>query len=103
MTTPSRNAENLPMVTIEAWEWDEGNLWKAEAHGYTPRTVEEVAQEEPKFRENLKGRAATHQMIGPTADGQMWTFCVLQVRGGIWRTVTGWPSTGKEQEWYNSH
>ena len=88
---------------IEAWEWDEGNLAKATEHGYTPRTVDQVSQEEPKFRKNLKGQAATHQMIGPDFGGRVWTFCVLQVRDGIWRTVTGWPSTSTEQGWYNSH
>lgn len=90
-------------MSLRGWQWDEGNLWKAEDHGYTPRIVDEVAGGTPKFRENLKGRAATHQMIGPAEDGQMWTFCVLEVLDGLWRTVTGWPSTKKEREWYNSH
>ena len=89
-------------MRIEAWQWDEGNLWKAEAHGYAPRTVEEVTGGKPKFRANLRGRAATHQMIGPAADGRMWTFCVLEIQEGLWRAVTGWPSTGKEETWYNS-
>ena len=88
---------------IEEWEWDEGNLWKAADHRYSPRTVDQVSEEAPKFRANLKGRAATHQMIGPDLGGRMWTFCVLNVRDGIWRTVTGWPSTPTERGWYNSH
>lgn len=89
-------------MKIEEWEWDEANLRKAESHGYTPRTVDEVTVGEPKFRLNLQGRAATHQMIGSAAEAQFWTFCVLRVRGGLWRTVTGWPSTKTEREWYNS-
>ena len=80
----------------------EGNLWKAAGHGYTPRTIQEVAGGQPRFRENLRGRAASHQMIGPDAFGQCWTFCVMQVREGPWRTVTGWPATRREHEWYAS-
>lgn len=90
-------------MPIAGWLWDEGNLGKAEAHGYTPRTVDEVAGGDPKFRPNLRGRAATHQMIGPASDGRVWTFCVLEAQDGVWRTVTGWPSTKGEREWYNSH
>lgn len=90
-------------MTIEAWQWDDGNLRKADAHGYTARTVDEVSGGSPKFRANLRGRAATHQMIGPDANERLWTFCVLDVSEGLWRTVTGWPSTAKEREWYNSH
>jgi hypothetical protein len=89
-------------MQIRAWEWDDGNLWKADSHGYTPRIVEEVAFGSPKFRSNRKRRAATHQMIGPALNGRFWTFCVLEVRPGQWRTVTGWPSTRTEVGWYNS-
>ena len=89
-------------ITIETWEWDEGNLWKADAHGYTPRTVQEVAGGRARFRENLRGRAATHQMIGTDARGRCWTLCIMQVREGLWRAVTGWPSTRRECEWYKA-
>jgi len=88
--------------TIDEWEWDEGNLWKAEDHGYTPRTVVEVASGEPRFRPNTgEGRSATHQMVGPASSGRRWTFCILQVREGLWRTITGWPSTKTEGAWYD--
>lgn len=90
-------------MEIEGWQWDEGNLWKAEAHGYSPETVEAVAEQIPRFRANLQGRAATHQMIGPDASNRRWTFCILEVKDGLWRTVTGWPSTSKESSWYDDH
>lgn len=89
-------------MEIQGWQWDEGNLWKAQAHGFTPRTVDEVSGGRPMFRLNLKGRAATHQMIGRDAQGRTWTFCVLQVQTGLWRTITGWPSTTKDQAWYDA-
>lgn len=90
-------------MLIEEWQWDDGNLWKAETHGYTSRTVYEVATGSPQFRANLPDRATTHQMIGPAADGRFWTLCIVQVRDSLWRVVTGWPSTGPEREWYERH
>jgi hypothetical protein len=45
----------------------------------------------------------TATMIGPDAKGKSWTFCVLNIYEGLWRTVTGWPSTAKERAWYDSH
>jgi len=80
-----------PLPSIGGWQWDDGNLPKAAAHGFTPR-----------FRANLRGRATTHQMIGPAADGRIWTLCVMHVYEDVWRCVTGWPSTPRETEWYGS-
>lgn len=37
-------------------------------HGFSSRTVNDVAGSSPRFRKNLRGRAATHQMIGPDAE-----------------------------------
>jgi hypothetical protein len=34
---------------LEEWQWDDGNLWKAADHGYSPRTVDEVSGNKPKF------------------------------------------------------
>jgi hypothetical protein len=85
---------------LEEWLWDDGNLWKAADHGYSPRKVDEVSSNKPKFRENLKGRAATHQMVGPDSRDRLWTFCIVQVEDGLWRTVTGWPSTPQESKWF---
>lgn len=91
-----------PSHPIGAWQWDDGNLPKIASHGFSPRTVEEVAGGSPKFRANLRGRATTHQMIGPAGDGRWWTLCVMCVYEDVWRCVTGWPSTRRESEWYES-
>lgn len=94
--------EGPPLLPVGGWQWDDGNLPKAAAHGFTPGTVDEVAGTAPRFRTNLRGRATTHQIIGPAADGRMWTLCVMYVYEDVWRCVTGWPSTRRESEWYGS-
>lgn len=60
-------------VYIDEWDWDDGNLEELAPHGVTRRIVESVAEEAPLFRRNKRGRAASHQMIGPDPGGRMWT------------------------------
>jgi len=89
--------------TIQEWEWDEGNITELGRHGATPKTVRQVAEGSPKFRSNKKGRAATHQMIGPDAGGGIWVMCILQLEPwekGRWRAVTGWRANDAETAWY---
>jgi hypothetical protein len=37
-------------------------------------------------------------MIGPCISGRYWTIVVVEVDDalGLWRPITGWPSTEKE-------
>lgn len=90
-------------VYIEEWEWDEANLDEIARHGLTRHIVEAVAEEMPRFRRNKRGRAASHQMIGPDPGGALWTVCFAPVPGiaGRWRTITGWPSDDDEIAWYH--
>lgn len=72
---------------IEEWEWDDGNLDELARHGLARRHVEQVAEESPRFRRNKRGRAATHQMIGPDFGGAVWVGrmgCLH--RSDRWRT-----------------
>ena len=87
---------------IEEWQWDDGNLTELAAHGVSPRIVEQVAQGSPRFRQNRRRRAATHQMIGPDAGGTIWVVCIMQVGGhpGLWRAITGWKARDHEVAWY---
>lgn len=86
---------------ISEWEWDDGNLDELAAHGVDRRAVVEVAGEAPRFRRNKKGRAASHQMIGPDRGGRMWTICIVHTIDERWRAITGWPSEDHERSWYD--
>lgn len=86
---------------IGEWEWDDGNLSELARHGIDRSTVLAVAAEDPRFRRNMRRRAASHQMIGPDRGGQCWTVCILHLHGDRWRAVTGWRSEEHEIDWYN--
>lgn len=86
---------------IEEWFWDEDNLTHL-GHGLTRRIVEQVSREKPRFRSNKKGKATSHQMIGPDRGQGMWTVCIVEMsyQPGVWLAITGWPSEQPEIEWY---
>lgn len=84
-----------------SWEWDDHNLDELWKHGVTRRDVLDVAAGVPKFRRNRRRRAASHQMVGADRGGQFWTICIVHVRDGQWRAVTGWRSERHEVDWYN--
>lgn len=88
--------------TIGDWEWDDDNLEHLAQHGLGRRVVLQVAGEDPRFRRNKRGRAASHQMIGPDHGGHFWTVCVVERsdKQGTWRAITGWPSEDPEKAWY---
>lgn len=89
------------MSLIEEWEWDEENIAHLARHGLTPKVVREVSFVGPKFRDNVEGRTASMQMIGPDTNLGIWTICILEThKPGVWRAITGWPATEGEQEWY---
>lgn len=92
----------MPPVLITSWQWDEGNLGELARHGLSRRIVLEVAHEHPKFRRNRRGRAATHQMIGPDYAMCMWTICIAAVSShvGLWRAITGWSADPEDVDWY---
>lgn len=88
-------------MQIDGWDWDDDNLSHLGGRGLGRQAVLQVAQEAPKFRENLKGRAATHQMIGPDSGGAIWVVCIVQTpREGIWRAITGWRAEPEDEAWY---
>ena len=92
-------------MDIEEWEWDDANREELYVHGLNRRIVEQVAEERPRFRANKKGRAATHQMIGPDFSGTIWVICIVQCKGvsDTWRAVTGWRAEKPEEDWYRRH
>jgi hypothetical protein len=92
----------LGPLVIASWEWDEGNERELATHGLSRRIIRQVADEWPKFRKNRRGRAATHQMIGPDGGGRMWTICIKQAADhpGVWRAITGWAAEPEDRDWY---
>lgn len=87
---------------IESWQWDDDNLAELADHGISWTTVEEVTDENPRFRRNKKRRTAIRQMIGLDSGGTMWTICIKPItyQPGVWRAITGWPSEDHEKTWY---
>lgn len=87
---------------IAEWEWDDENVAHLGRHSVTPRIVREVSKIGPKFRENIAAQRATFQMIGPGADIEIWTICILESQDypGRWRAITGWKATKAEKDWY---
>lgn len=88
-------------LVIEEWFWDEDNLTHF-GYGLSRAIVEQVSDENPRFRPNKKGRSASHYMIGPDRGGGMWTICIAEMphEPGVWIAITGWPSEPPEKQWY---
>ncbi len=84
-------------VELIEFEWDEVNETHCARHGLTPVLVEAVKDGRPKIFRNKEGRTGTHMMIGADNEGRLWTMIMLPTgRPGIWRAITGWPSTNSE-------
>lgn len=88
-------------VEILGFEWDEDNEPHCGRHGLTPFIAEEVRLGRPLVFPGKPARTATHMMIGPAQDGRFWTLHILEShRIGIWRPITGWPSSASETKLY---
>lgn len=91
-------------IRVDELEWDETNLEHCTRHGLTAEIAESIRSKAPEFfRETRKGRTGTHAMVGPSADGRSWTVKMIRTnRQGVWRPITGWPSTNSEIRSYRS-
>lgn len=69
-------------------------------HGLDSNLLYELLAGDPLFFVNppADNRSGSHLMIGPAAEGSMWTVVIVMIddAAGIWRPITGWPSTGME-------
>src|SRR5260221_8429403 len=82
-------------LSIEEWEWDDGNIEHLAARGISPELIEdEIWQEAPRYNTNRRNCSASHFMLGPDRSQRLWTICILQVADdpAIWRAITGWKS-----------
>lgn len=94
--------EGLELVDFE---WDSGNLrhiLSDSPHGLTPALCHQIRDGMPRIFEARKGpgRSASHMIIGPDDDQRFWTIIVVYKEHGMWRPITGWPSTGSELKLY---
>lgn len=91
-------------IEVAGLEWDEENEAHCARHGLTPMIAAKVLDGAPLFFAGKPRRTATHAMIGPDSEGRLWTVHILETTNpGIWRAITGWPSTGKEIRLYEEH
>ena len=85
---------------VRSFQFDPTNIEHIERHGLDADLVYEVLEGEPHVRRNHPppGRTGSHLLIGPAADGTMWTIVLTAIdrKAGLWRPITGWPSRLKE-------
>lgn len=97
---PDQEERRLVRLEVTEFEFDRRNLGHLALHGIDGNLIYEVAAGEPVFRLNRPAgnRTGTHLMIGPDTRGRFWTIVLVLIDGdaGIWRPITGWPSTRKE-------
>ena len=97
---PRKRKKSARGIKINEWDVDESNASELAGHGLSVETVDDIASARPRFRRNKKGRAATHQMIGPDAGGAFWVVCIVEQTPERWRPITGWPAGPHEIEWW---
>jgi hypothetical protein len=96
----ARRRRSARHIRIDDWELDDANIEEMVAHGLTVEVLDQMLDNQPRFRSNKKGRAATHQIIGADNGGQVWVACILETGPGIWRPITGWVAAEHEIEWW---
>jgi len=86
-------------LEIRSFEIDARNSGHFQVHGVDTNLIYDVLAGEPIFFGNppADNRSGTHLMIGPASDGRFWTIVIVMTHEpGVWRPITGWPSTTKE-------
>ena len=85
---------------IRDFEFDYRNLAHLAERNIDANLVLEILAGEPVFAVNepRPDRSGSHLMIGSAANGRHWTIVIVEMdeQLGIWRPITGWPSTRKE-------
>jgi uncharacterized DUF497 family protein len=85
---------------IEGLDFDANNRQHLERHGLDDAAVWDILLDEPKFFRQVQrdGRSGSHLMIGTSSAGRHWTIVIVKLddSAGIWRPITGWPSTRRE-------
>ena len=86
------------------FEWDEANSLKLKGagRGITPELCREIADIDPWFFiEARENRSGDYWMIGPDASGRIWTIVLVSRGDGLWRPISGWPSTNRQIRSYH--
>ena len=85
---------------IRALEFDGRNLHHLAQHGLDANLIADVLAGAPIVAVNAPrgGRSGSHLLVGPSSAGRHWTIVIVEMddKIGLWRPITGWPSTTKE-------
>ena len=85
---------------IRELEFDDGNVHHLAQHGLDANLIADVLAGTPivVINEPREGRSGSHLLVGSSSAGRHWTIVIVEVDGeiGLWRPITGWPSTTKE-------
>lgn len=88
-------------VEIRGFEFDARNLDHMAKHGADENVVWDVWSGEPRCFPNrpAPNRSGTHLMIGPDANGRVWTIAMVLIDPelALWRPITAYPSSTKER------
>ncbi len=84
-------------------EDNEDELWRHRISDVDALAVLESGRR--VFLRNKRRRPGTHKMIGPDRKGRLLTIVVspLSRKEGLWRPITGWPSTRGEETLWRRH
>ena len=97
---PRKRRRDASRIEIQDGDLNDGNLAELAAHGITARTLDQLLDGPFRCRPNKRGRAATHQLLGPDHGGQIWVVCIYEVEPLLWRPVTGWDAKQHEIAWW---
>ena len=85
---------------IRSLELDSRNEEHLAGHGIDGNLVADVLAGTPivAINQPRDGRSGSHLLVGPSSTGRCWTIVVVEIDEaiGLWRPITGWPSTRKE-------
>lgn len=93
-------------LELAEFEWDTANVRHIlidSPHGITPERCNRLRDDAPRIfpARQGPGRSASHMVVARDEDERFWTL-IVDFRGrGLWRPITGWPSTRSEIRLYN--
>lgn len=91
-------------MEIRDLELDGENLDHLSRHGRTERGLLQVVEDEDLIiLRNKKSGTGQFKVIGRDAGGQLWSIILATTdQDGLWRPITGWPSTRGEGTIYRT-
>ena len=86
-------------IRVAEFEFDEHNLDELWEHGIIDEDVLSVHEGRTLFLRNKKQASGKYKMVGRDARGRLLTIVITPIsrREGIWRPITGYPSSRFER------